>query len=31
MADGHIADKCIAALRQHKGYKVMDLRPDKKA
>ena len=27
MSDGHHADKCIAALRQHEGYKVMDLRP----
>lgn len=26
MADGHIADKCIELLRQHEGYKVMDLR-----
>lgn len=27
MGSGHKADECIAALRQHAGYKVMDLRP----
>ena len=27
MADGHIADRCIDALKQHPHYKVMDLRP----
>lgn len=26
MGDGHVADKCISALRQHPGYEVTDLR-----
>ena len=26
MSTGHVADRCIAALRQHEGYQVTDLR-----